>query len=192
MPPCRLTPRRDTVMENLESFRELLSLHALEGRPLPDGASADEAAVQAALHLWIVLSRAHASVVVREQRDLAPYKLTRAEYGALDALFFKGPLLLGDIQRKLLVSSGGMTYLIDRLEKRGFVRRSPSPDDRRAVYAALTAEGQRFFREIFADHVRGLAKSLSALTLEEQAEVARLLKKMGTGAARLTQSETEG
>lgn len=171
-------------MASTEVLRRLLSL--------PNGGCQEEAAVRSAMHFWVVLSRAHASVVAREQRDLRRYDLTRAEFGVLDALFFKGPLLIGDIQRKMLVSSSRTTYLIDRLEGRGFVRRSPSLDDRRAVYAALTAKGECFFGEIFADHVRGLAKSLSGLTLEEQNHAAGLLKKMGTGAVRLTQSNADG
>ena len=177
-------------MADPDLFRELMSRREDEG-PVTETDVPDQVAVQSALHLWIVLARAHASIVAREQRDLVPYKLTRAEFGVMDALFFKGPLVLGDIQRKMLVSSGGTTYLIDRLEQRGFVRRTPSPDDRRATYAALTEEGERFFREIFVAHVKGLAKSLSALSVEEQAEAARLLKKLGTGAARLTRLEPE-
>jgi len=177
-------------MASLQPLQELLSLPE-KVTPGAEAAGRDDVAVPSALHLWVVLARAHASVAAREQRDLDRHKLTRAEFGVLDALFFKGPLLLGDIQRKMLVSSGGTTYLIDRLEKRGFVQRSPSPDDRRAVFASLTGAGERFFREIFADHVRGLAKSVSALTLDEQAEAARLLKKMGTGAVRLTESEAQ-
>jgi MarR family 2-MHQ and catechol resistance regulon transcriptional repressor len=177
-------------MDSLQ-LRQLLSMPA-RGRPDHEAGLADEAAVQSALHLWVVLARAHATVVAREQRDLYRYKLTRAEFGVLDALFFKGPLVLGEIQRKILVSSGGMTYLIDRLEKRGLVQRSPSRDDRRAIYAALTTQGQAFFREVFAEHVRGLAKSVSALTLDEQSDLTELLKKMGIGAARMTEGDARG
>ena len=178
-------------MEKSLAVRKLLSSPTSGNDPRSGGTPQDEAAVQAAMKLWIVLARAHASVVAREQRDLIRYRLTRAEFGLLDALYFKGPLLLGDVQRALLVSSGGITYLIDRLEKRGFVQRRPSLDDRRAIYAALTAEGESFFREIFAEHVRGLAVTVSGLTLEEQAEATRLLKKLGTSAVRLTESATE-
>lgn len=179
--PCS-TVAEVATMANTDTFLRLLSL--------PEGGPQGEAAVRSAMHLWIVLSRAQASVVAREERDLVRHKLTRAEFGVMDALFFKGPLLIGEVQRKMLVSSSRTTYLIDRLEKRGFVQRRPSPDDRRAVYASLTPEGKRFFQKIFAPHVLGLAKSLSGLTMEEQAEAGRLLKKLGLGAARLTESET--
>lgn len=140
---------------------------------------------RSALKLWVVLARAQATIAARDQRSLDHHKLSRGEFGVLDALFFKGPLLLGDLQRKILVSSGGITYLVDRLEKRGLVERHPSPDDRRAVYAAMTAAGEAFFREIFPRHAAGLAESLSPLDPEEQTELRRLLKKLGTGAAAL-------
>lgn len=177
-------------MADPDALRSLLAAPEF-GKPPSQSEPGDEAAVQSALHLWVVLSRAQASVVAREQRDLLRHELTRAEFGVLDALFFKGPLLIGEIQRKMLVSSSRTTYIIDRLETRGLVRRTPSPTDRRAVYASLTPEGERLFREIFAPHVRGLARSLSGLTLEEQAAAGRLMKKLGLGAVRLTESEAK-
>lgn len=148
------------------------------GEPLP----ADEG-VRTALKLWIVLARAQAAIAAHDQRNLDRCGLTRAEFGVLDALFFKGPLLLGEIQRKLLVSSGGTTYLIDRLAERGYVDRRRSPDDRRAVYAVLTPEGDAFFRGIFPEHAQGLVESVSTLSRDEQLELTRLLRKLGRGAA---------
>lgn len=178
-------------MEGRSLLRQLLMVPRCAGE-FTDRGGPEEVEVASALHLWIILSRAHDAVASRDQRSLDRHKLTRAEFGVLDALFFKGPLLLGDIQKKILVSSGGVTYLVDRLEGRGLVERSPSPDDRRAVFASLTAEGERFFREIFGDHVRDLVRTLSALDPTERSELIRLLKKMGTGAARLTEAEGRG
>ncbi|MHB8766770.1 MAG: MarR family winged helix-turn-helix transcriptional regulator, partial [Deferrisomatales bacterium] len=97
--------------------------------------------------------------------------------------YFKGPLLLGELQRKVLVSSGGTTYLVDRLEQRGYLDRRRSPDDRRAVYAVLTAAGEAFFREIFPQHAQGLVESVSGLSRDEQVEVTRLLRRLGRSAA---------
>src|SRR6185503_13192975 len=93
---------------------------------------------KSALKLWVVLARAYASVAQRASEDVARHGLTLAEFAVLEALYHKGPLLLGEVQKKILVSSGGVTYLVDRLEERGLVRRKLCPEDRRARYAELT------------------------------------------------------
>src|SRR5690242_5045143 len=52
-----------------------------------------------------------------------------------------------------LVATGTMTGRLDRLEKRGLVRRIPHPTDRRALEVELTAEGLRMVDEVISVHV---------------------------------------
>ena len=139
-----------------------------------------------ALHLWVILSRAQGAVAAHAQADFNRHGLTGAEFGALEALFHKGPLLLGEVQRKILLSSGGITYVIDRLEKRGLVERRECPTDRRASYAALTSEGAQLIEEIFPQHAARIQRALSGLSLQEQQEASALLRKLGHHAAELT------
>jgi len=136
-----------------------------------------------ALKLWIVLSRAHGAIGDRAAAHIARYGMTLAEFGVLESLHHKGPMLLGEIQRGLLVSSGGVTYLVDRLERRGLVRRDAFPDDRRARLAVLTAEGTAFVRRVFPEHAAAVHAAMTGLTPEEQRVVTGLLKKLGLGAA---------
>ena len=60
----------------------------------------------------------------------------------LDTLRRAGPLSVGELQRRVRVSSGGATYLVSRLEARGLVERRGDPADRRARFAALTPAGE--------------------------------------------------
>src|SRR4051794_31619504 len=105
-----------------------------------------------ALKLWVVLARAHTAIYSHVQEDVARHGLTVAEFGVLEALFHKGPMLLGEVQRRILVSSGGITYLVDRLAQKGLVERRECSEDRRARYAALTAAGEALIRQIFPGH----------------------------------------
>lgn len=141
----------------------------------------DEQAI--ALKLWVVLARAYAAVSERAARDVARHGLTLAEFAVMEALYHKGQLLLGEVQKKILVSSGGVTYLVDRLEQRGFVERRMCAEDRRARYAALTAEGHAFMSRIFPEHAECITEVASALTREEQQQVTRLLRDLGRHAA---------
>jgi len=72
-----------------------------------------------ALKLWVVLARAYGSIAREVEADIGRHDLTTTEFGILEALHHKGPLLLGEIQRKVLVTSGGITYLVDRLVAKG-------------------------------------------------------------------------
>jgi MarR family 2-MHQ and catechol resistance regulon transcriptional repressor len=85
-------------------------------------------------------------------------------------------MLLSEVQRRILVSSGGITYLVDRLEKRGLVERRDCPGDRRARLAALTEDGQSLVAHIFPAHASMIRDALSGLGVEEKEEAARLLR----------------
>src|SRR5690349_14934177 len=86
---------------------------------------AHDAGEASALRLWVILSRAHEAIARHAEADVARHGLTIAEFAIIEALHHVGPMLLGELQRKILVSSGGVTYLVDRLEHRGLVRRQP-------------------------------------------------------------------
>jgi MarR family 2-MHQ and catechol resistance regulon transcriptional repressor len=135
------------------------------------------------LKLWVVLSRAYGAIQRRLVESLVTSGLTEGEFGVLEALLHKGPLLLGELQRKILVSSGGVTYLVDRLARRGLVRREPCPTDRRAMYAVLTPEGEALIEDIFAIHAAAIEQAEAGLTQEEKAEAIELLRKLGHAAA---------
>jgi MarR family 2-MHQ and catechol resistance regulon transcriptional repressor len=138
-----------------------------------------------ALKLYVVLTRASEALHAHARAHIASHDLTEAEFAILDALYHKGRLLLGEVQKKILVSSGGITFLVDKLEKRGLVRRTLCPGDRRARYAELTDEGQALMDRIFPSHAEAIRRAMSGLGLADQRAVTALLKTLGTEAAAL-------
>ncbi|MEX2571193.1 MAG: MarR family transcriptional regulator [Gemmatimonadota bacterium] len=138
-----------------------------------------------ALRLWVVLSRAYESIADRLRSDVARHDLTLTEFGILEVLYHKGPLLLGEVQRRILVSSGGVTYLVDRLERKGFVERRACPEDRRARYAALTDAGEALIAEIFPQHAECIRELMGELTADEQVAAHGMLKRLGLSAVEL-------
>lgn len=132
-----------------------------------------------ALKLWVTLSRAQDAVATLAAKSVERHGLTLAEFAILEALYSKGPLLVGEVQRKVLVSSGGITYLVDRLVRRGLVERLACPTDRRARYAALTAKGEALIAQVFPEHVRALEDALAGLGSNDQRRAAELLKRLG-------------
>lgn len=148
-------------------------------------------ATTAALKLWVVLSRAQAAVAAHAEADVARHDLSLAEFGALEALYHKGALLVGELQRAVLKSSGGITYVVDRLQEKGLVRRRRCEEDRRAIYAELTEEGEALLDRVFPLHASSLEDAMDALTPAEKQEAIELLKRLGHGAARAPLPEKE-
>ncbi len=138
---------------------------------------------QAALKLWVTLARAYASIAEQAQDDVREDGLSIGEFAVLELLFHRGQTLLGEIQKRILVSSGGITFLVDRLAAKGLVERRKCQDDRRARYAALTRDGERLMRRIFPRHARRITAAMSSLSASEQRELTRHLKRLGIGAA---------
>lgn len=135
-----------------------------------------------ALKLFVVLARTMAALGAHAEADIARHGLTGAEFGILEALHHGGPMLLGDLQRRVLVSSGGTTFLVDRLTQRGLVERRPCATDRRARYAALTPEGKALMIRVFPSHTEVIRRAMSGLGLADQRKVTQLLRTLGTEA----------
>ena len=138
-----------------------------------------------ALKLFVVLTRAATAVGRHSNADISRMGLSPGEFSILEALYSKGPMLLGEVQKKVLVSSGGVTYLVDRLAAQGLVERRECASDRRARYAALTPKGESLIGEMFPAHRAVLARSMEGLSREEQEQAIALLRKLGTAAAEL-------
>ena len=159
-------------------------------RTAPAAAERDDG-TDLALKLWVVLARSFRAVEAHAEADITRHELTLAEFGVLEALHHKGPLLLGDLQRRILVSSGGVTWLVNKLVKRGLVERRPCEGDRRASYAALTSRGEAFIERIFPEHAEAIRGAMEGLGPTEQRIAISLLRRLGLGAAAAA-AEREG
>src|SRR5688572_24115194 len=104
-----------------------------------------------ALNAYITLVRASEAVVGGLHRDLAGKRLTSSQFGVLEALFHLGPLCQGELAAKLLRSGASTTSVVEGLEKRGFVVRQRTEEDKRFVRVALTGKGRRLIEEIFPE-----------------------------------------
>jgi DNA-binding MarR family transcriptional regulator len=80
-----------------------------------------------------------------------------------------------------MISSGGMTNRLDRLERAGLVERRPDPDDRRGKLIALTDAGKRVVDETIGRHVSNEQRLLTVLTPAEQEKLNALLRKLIAG-----------
>ena len=80
-----------------------------------------------------------------------------------------------------MISSGGMTNRLDRLESAGLIERRPDPNDRRGKLIALTTAGRFLIDQTITRHVANEEKLLSVLTTAEQEKLNALLRKLIAG-----------
>lgn len=137
-----------------------------------------------ALGVWVALARCYVTYSKAVAATVQEHGLTLPQFGALEALYHLGPLSLGELAEKLLVTGGNVTYVMDRLEGQGLVSRFRSEDDRRVVQARLTDEGKALVARVFPEHAAHIEHLCRHLTPADQEGLRRLLKGLGKAIAR--------
>ena len=114
-------------------------------------------------------------------RGLAEFDVSPGEFGVLFNLRLAGPpyrMTPTQLYTRLLVTSGGMTGRIDRLQRRGLVCRLPDPEDRRSILVELTERGLEHFEGVARTHLHIMEHLTAGLTSEERDCLAGLLRKL--------------
>ncbi len=140
-------------------------------REFPDIDCSGKAVVGRLLHLNEVMLKA-------VNRTLARHRLKYPAYAVLATLRVEGApyrMTPKDLLESLILTSGGLSNILRRLEKAGFVRRSADATDGRGVVVELTGSGRRVVEPAMRDHAETERKLVAILSLAEQHAVARAL-----------------
>ncbi|WP_391120574.1 MarR family winged helix-turn-helix transcriptional regulator [Psychrobacillus sp. L3] len=132
-----------------------------------------------ALKLFVVLSRAHKVIHESTNYFFQENGLNPTEFAVLELLYHKGKQPLQQIGNKILLASGSITYVVDKLEGRGYISRVSSDTDRRVTFAEITPAGNAFMDELFPRHEAQLIELMRELTNEDKQIVIELVKKLG-------------
>jgi MarR family transcriptional regulator, 2-MHQ and catechol-resistance regulon repressor len=133
--------------------------------------------------LWLVLARCHRALSQIAERSIVDAGLCLTDFAALEALLHKGPLTITEIQSKVGLASGSMTAAVDRLERKGLLKRNPVAGDRRARVLDLTPQGRRVIEKAFRRHAAELESAMAVLSQTEKRNLHALLKKLGVFAS---------
>ncbi|MTH53187.1 MarR family transcriptional regulator [Bacillus mangrovi] len=134
------------------------------------------------LKLFVVLSRAYRAINDHMNKHIVSFGLNPTEFGVLELLYHKGDQPLQQIGGKILLASGSITYVVDKLEQKGLLARKACEKDRRVTYAHITDEGRTLIEEIFPSHQQKIDEIIGVLSSEEKAEAIDMLKKIGYSA----------
>ena len=99
------------------------------------------------------------------------YGLNRTDMRALDITGRVGPLAPTELARLLGFTTGGVTTVLDRLERAGYIRRQPDPADRRRQVVQVTEATADRDREVFGDLIRQTSDMLATYTDDQLAVI---------------------
>lgn len=128
--------------------------------------------------LVVALSRCHNLIFTLIEKNVRSYGLTVSEFGVLEALLHNGDMPVQKLCKKVLVTSGSMTYIVGKLEEKGYVKRRQCENDGRVWYVTLTEGGRTFISTIYPIHESFLKEILSELEAENKKELFQELFRM--------------
>ncbi|MER5510615.1 MarR family transcriptional regulator [Streptomyces sp. NPDC002766] len=120
----------------------------------------------------------------RMEKAYAPYGISRGEFDVLATLRRSGePYTLSprQLSATLMLTTGGMTGRLDKLERAGLLRRSPDPHDRRALQVTLTEKGLEVIDQAVGAGLAVQTEALSTMDDEQAGQLADLLRELLAG-----------
>jgi len=127
---------------------------------------------------WLALWRVTRSIESHARHSVESDGLCLSDFAVLEALLHKGPLSVGELGRRVLLTSGSITASIDRLERDGLVQRATTSTDRRSRIVHLTSAGRDLIDERYMTHARDMEQPFATLTDTEMRTLVRILTKL--------------
>jgi DNA-binding MarR family transcriptional regulator len=135
----------------------------------------------AAVGTWIRMLKAHNLIFRETRRGLAPY-CTMTQFDVIAQLMReKNGTTSAELSRRLLVTAGNLTGVLDRMVKSGLVRRNPDKQDRRVTRVSLTDKGKELAKTAIPIHTRDIQTLFGALSAVELRQIRLLLDKLIAG-----------
>lgn len=131
------------------------------------------------LKILIGLHRAINYIDRQSAKIFTEYKLSMGQFAVLEALYHKGDATIGEIQERILSSSGTMPLIINNLEKRGYLIRETDRKDKRRCILHITPRGEELIGEVYPRNEARIIETMSLWTEEEKEQLVTLLKKFG-------------
>jgi len=126
----------------------------------------------------LLLMKTTKAIQERIKREMITNQLNITEFSVLEVLFLKGKQTIQQIGTSIIIASGSMTYVIDKLEDKGLLNRHACPDDRRVVHVKLTEDGNHLMQKIMPNHQDMVTHIFGSLTEDESETMVKLLKKI--------------
>ena len=130
------------------------------------------------LETWLQMIRTFWTLQSKIEDSLKKHKLTLAQFDLMAMLLGLEDLNQQELAKKLAVTKGNMVGLVNRLSRRGFVKRVPSQEGPRGNVIRLTARGRKLVTAALPDHLRLVGAMMSPLASGEQEKLRALLQRL--------------
>ena len=125
-----------------------------------------------------LLGRVRMVIVAALDAELAPLDITAAQFAVLKSIAIEETGSASGLCKDISYDPGAMTRMLDRLERRGLVRRVAHPNDRRTSNLELTAEGEAVYPKLRASAMKVLNRFLHGFTQKEARQLESFLQRM--------------
>ncbi len=135
------------------------------------------------LAAWRAFLRAHSTMLRRISNDLEDEGLPPLTWYDVLAALRDAPersLRQVELAERVLLSNSGLSRLIDRIEKRGLVRRTACETDRRSFYVQLTDDGAEMLERMWPVYARGVGEDFLPALGSNPCEVREMLEMIGS------------
>lgn len=129
------------------------------------------------LKIFIGMSRTLNKINRATNKINTKYGLTSGQFAVLEALYHKGDLSIGEVQEKVLSTSGTIPVIVKNLEKEGLLERTNDIHDKRRYILHITEKGRELMDIVFPEVEGCIVSFMSAWTKEEQEEILKYMKK---------------
>jgi MarR family 2-MHQ and catechol resistance regulon transcriptional repressor len=134
-----------------------------------------------ALNAFICLKRAAESMDLWLNHSVTVEGVTSSQFSILECLYHMGPMKPGQLAKKMLMSCGNITYVLDKLVLKELVTRVANPNDRRSFVIDLHPTGRALVEKHLPHYVKSIGSALDHLSADEQNALKDLCKKLGLG-----------
>lgn len=131
------------------------------------------------IKFMIVMNKMSASIENALNQQWKDLNINETEFLVLFALDANGPLTIQEIGLKINMTSGTMTYVIDKLEDKKYIKRNRSSTDRRRIFIEMTHEGSIFWHKTMNSHQLHLKKIFGNVSADEMLHLIDLMKQVG-------------
>lgn len=127
---------------------------------------------------FLLLMQTSKEIQERIRDEMSKNKLSITEFSVLEVLYYQGKQTIQQIGNRILISSGSMTYVLDKLEQKGIIKRNDCREDRRVIHVTLTAEGMEMMENIMPKYQEMVDSFFGDITDDESKLMINLLKKV--------------
>ncbi|MBW4520881.1 MAG: MarR family transcriptional regulator [Scytolyngbya sp. HA4215-MV1] len=153
--------------------------HSTHAEPSEALSASKRAAQETFLTTVRELVHTYQAFLTYDEAHIRQLGLTVPQFDVIATLGNTSGMMMGQLAEKTLTTKGTLTGIVDRLEKKGLVRREVPPDNRRCFKIVLTQEGEQMFEQVFPDHIAYLKARFDLLSAKELEEARVILKRLG-------------